>query len=248
MANLPSVSWSELTPAGSDARSAGDNRIRELKTQIREVIAVDHEFASSGVSATAGQHKQVTLQESADIGSGATGYPILGAQTVAGAPELMYTTEADVDIQITNTTGLNAPALTGVYPAANVAALATMMNLIYPVGIIVELGVSTNPATLFGVGTWTALEGTVVVGKAAAGTFGTLNATGGAETVDASHTHTLTTGTGSTNQGADDNSGGTDGTFSLSSHTHTATTASGGSATQSTLQPYIVKYVWQRSA
>ncbi len=63
MANVPTVSWSESTPAGSDDVSAGDNRIRELKTQVREIINVDHDFPSSGQAADNGQHKQVTLQE-----------------------------------------------------------------------------------------------------------------------------------------------------------------------------------------
>ena len=240
---VPTVSWSETTPAGSDNIALGDNRIRELKTQLREVIAVDHDMDSTGQDAAWGQHKKVTFQEAADIGSGATGVPILGAQTVSGTPVLMYTTEADVDIQITNTTGINAPAITGVYAAANVAAMATMMSLIYPVGSVVTLGVSTNPATLFGVGTWTAITGSVIVGKAAAGTFNTLNATGGAETVDASHTHGGYTGGVSFDAGA----GGSATAGALDTY-HKHSIASSGSATQSTLQPYIVKYVWERTA
>ena len=65
---------------------------------------------------------------------------------------------------------------------------ATINNLVYPVGsVYVNATVSTNPATLLGVGTWVAYgEGRVPVGKAGSGTFDTLGATGGAET------HTLT--------------------------------------------------------
>jgi microcystin-dependent protein len=98
---IPTISWSEVTPAGTDAISAGDDRIRELKTQIREVIDVDHDFPSSGNATTTGQHKQMTLQESTDIGSGADGVPILGAQTINSIPELVYTTQDDDDIQLT---------------------------------------------------------------------------------------------------------------------------------------------------
>jgi hypothetical protein len=44
----------------------------------------------------------VTLQEQADLGTGDTGVPILGAQTVDGKAELVFTDEDDNDIQITS--------------------------------------------------------------------------------------------------------------------------------------------------
>jgi len=63
----------------------------------------------------------------------------------------------------------------------------TTLNAVYPVGSIYISTVSTNPGTLFGVGTWTAYgEGRVLVGKASSGTFSTAGATMGEET------HTLT--------------------------------------------------------
>jgi hypothetical protein len=98
----PTTSWSESTPAGSDNVSAGDNRIRELKTQIRQVVDADHRFDSSGQSTAMGYHNQCHLLESADIGTGADGIPILGAQTIDSVPELVYTTEDDVDLQLTS--------------------------------------------------------------------------------------------------------------------------------------------------
>ena len=101
MANVPTVAHNEGTPAGTDYIRDGDNRIREWKTQVREIIAVDHKMDSSGQGATWGMHKQITLIETADIGSGATGLPILGAQTVGAEPELVYTDEGDTDIQLT---------------------------------------------------------------------------------------------------------------------------------------------------
>jgi microcystin-dependent protein len=130
-----------------------------------------------------------------------------------------------------------------------------MLNLIYPVGYVITLGVSTNPATLLGIGTWTAIEGTVIVGKAAAGTFDTLNATGGAETVTLTaaqsglpaHTHVQTgndSGAGSgnvntyvTNQGSTNMANST-----------AANSAAAASEAHTNLQPYIVKYCWERTA
>jgi hypothetical protein len=249
---VPTTSWSETSPAGTDAISAGDDRIRELKTQIREVIDVDHDFPNSGNATTTGQHKQVTFQETADGGSGATGVPILSAQTVSGAPELMWTTEADVDIQLTNTTGIHAPAIRGVYSAVDVASLASIMNLVYPVGSVITLGVSTNPATLLGIGTWTAIEGMVVVGKAASGTFNTLNATGGVETVTLTaaqsglpaHTHDIGLKTRSGGGAYPSNGSDADnGTYTVP-----ANSAAAASESHTNLQPYIVKFCWERTA
>lgn len=37
-----SVAWDETTPAGSEVKSLGDNRIRELKAQIRERLTTEH--------------------------------------------------------------------------------------------------------------------------------------------------------------------------------------------------------------
>lgn len=102
MANVPTTAWDETSPAGSDNISQGDNKIRELKTQIREVINVDHDFPSSGQDTDVGQHKKVTLQEQDDLGTGDVGATILGSQTVGGKGELVYTDEDDNDIQLTS--------------------------------------------------------------------------------------------------------------------------------------------------
>ncbi|MFH2013692.1 MAG: hypothetical protein ABIJ17_01855 [Patescibacteria group bacterium] len=56
MPNIPTTSWNETTPPGSEAKANGDNRIRELKTQIREVVDVEHKFDSSGQSTEMGIH------------------------------------------------------------------------------------------------------------------------------------------------------------------------------------------------
>lgn len=108
---VPTASWDESSPAGTDPISAGDNAIRLLKTQIREVINVDHDFPSTGNATDNGQHKKVTLQEQADLGTGAVGTTILGSQTVGGKGELVYTDEDDNDIQLTSAGKINAVRL-----------------------------------------------------------------------------------------------------------------------------------------
>ena len=127
----------------------------------------------------------------------------------------------------------------GVYAAANVAALATMMNLIYPIGSVLTFGVSTNPATLLGIGTWTAIAGKVIVGIDAGQTeFDTLDETGGAKT------HTLIL-----NELPALRYGGSTQLFDTgSSNNGLINSTTGGGAAHNNLQPYIVKYVWQRTA
>lgn len=147
------------------------------------------------------------------------------------------------------------------------AAVSAALQAMMPVGFVVTLGVSTNPATLYGFGTWTAIVGQVVVGKAPSGTFGTLNATGGAET------HTLTVaqmpshGHGNTwrtfmpqNSGiftVNDYGGDailvTDyaadgGSGSSIGGNPSVVQNNGGGGAHNNLQPYIVKYVWERTA
>ena len=137
-------------------------------------------------------------------------------------------------------------------------SLTDILGLIYPVGMVITLGVSTNPATLLGIGTWTAVTGKVIVGKAGSGTFNTLDATGGAET----HTHAdgsyavnigiTTSGANSTNQKLSNVCGSGTPVVALNGHTHTvdpaSTDVSGTSAAGSSLQPYICKYIWQRTS
>ncbi len=136
-----------------------------------------------------------------------------------------------------------------------------------PVGTIVTLGVSTNPATLYGFGTWTAITDKVIVGKGSTGTFATLDATGGSETVTLTtaqmpaHYHTPNTLRVLGNAGAvDSNATNLDdfpgsngpikaynqviGTGSWSGQMSTE----GGGQAHNNLQPYIVKYIWQRTA
>ena len=146
------------------------------------------------------------------------------------------------------------------------AALAAM----YPVGsIYTNASVSTNPATLFGFGTWEAFgEGRVAIGNGGGFTAG---ATGGsADATVVSHTHTLTSvttnTTGSHNHtytrpsGTSPQSGSdtqcyvsttTSNTGDAGDHSHTlsgSTDSSGSSGTNANLQPYVVVYMWKRTA
>jgi hypothetical protein len=249
---VPSTSWDETTPAGSDNINAGDNRIRELKTQIREVVDVDHDFPSSGQDAGNGQHKQVTLQEQADLGTGAVGATILGSQTVSGKGELVYTDEDDNDIQITKAGEVLPPA------SPTLANWAGVIGLIYPVGsIYANASDSTNPGTLLGVGTWVAIEEEVIAGYKLGGTFDPVGSLAtGAETVTLTaaqsglpaHTHTVA--------GTEENSGGTQDSFqnalNVTDNSVATSDVVGGAASASeahnNIQPTYVAYLWRRTA
>jgi hypothetical protein len=111
MANKPTVSWSETTPAGTESKSQGDNRIRELKTQIREVVDQDHEFNSSGQGEDWGKHNQVTLIEKATASTGTTGFNLIEAVTTNGAPETVITDEANNNVVLTKVGKINSAAL-----------------------------------------------------------------------------------------------------------------------------------------
>ncbi len=124
-----------------------------------------------------------------------------------------------------------------------------------PVGFIVTLGVSTNPNTLFGFGTWTRIEGRVIVGVSDSDTDFDLDDTGGAKTVTLTaaqsglpaHTHPNTFGNTSPGDGSGIRYAGTDGTSASGTFTK-ANTAANASQAHENLPPYIAKYVWQRTA
>ncbi len=94
--------WNEATPAGSDNPRSGDDEIRDFKYAIRERLAIDHVFLETEAGANIGKHKWCQFVETDDIGEGTEGLPILGAQTIGGKAELVFTDEDDNDIQLTS--------------------------------------------------------------------------------------------------------------------------------------------------
>lgn len=146
-------------------------------------------------------------------------------------------------------------SVSGTLPIANggtgVTTLTALCNLVYPVGIVITLGVSTNPNTLLGFGTWAAIAGKVIVGIDNTQTeFDTLNETGGEKM------HTLTAGETPVLGGtfAAESTGGAGGNnypgtqFLNTTKNYNVSVNPGGGGGHNNLQPYIVKYVWERTA
>lgn len=168
----------------------------------------------------------------------------------------------------TNTTQL---ATTAFVTAAVTASLAVL----YPVGsIYINAGVSTNPATLLGFGTWTAFgAGRVMVGlNAGDPLFDTLEETGGSKDAivvahthststtvsDPQHQHAASAGNFLTETNAGSYAyGGPGANISVVNNTANASTgisvsttinSTGSSGTDANLQPYITVAMWKRTA
>ena len=186
----------------------------------------------------------------------------LNGPTFTGTPSGPTATTGTSSTQLA-TTAFVQSALVGAYPVGSI-----YMNAI----------VATNPATLLGFGTWTAFgAGRVPVGMNSGDSdFDTDEETGGSKDVTvAAHTHTFSADTES--QGAHQHTTGTgrsastggstvgyfsglhagaagtalSTTDSQGAHVHAVsgtTGSTGDSATGKNLQPYIVVYMWKRTA
>lgn len=168
-----------------------------------------------------------------------------------------------------------AAAGTNTTQIATTAFVTAALQAAYPVGsVYINAGVTTNPATLLGFGTWVAFgAGRVMVGlNGADALFDTLEETGGSKDATVvSHTHSFsgtTDGVGNHNHpinrytaaGSAQNGfgGGDNGNFAATnytgdagahSHAFSGTTAStGSSGTNANLQPYVTVAMWKRTA
>ncbi|RLG44246.1 MAG: hypothetical protein DRN81_04955 [Thermoproteota archaeon] len=93
--------WNENTPANHSKFIDQPGHVRTTKVDVAERLkAIIYGFINGETEE--GLIKKLPLKEQADIGTGAEGLPILGAQTTAGKAELVFTDEDDNDIVFTD--------------------------------------------------------------------------------------------------------------------------------------------------
>jgi hypothetical protein len=148
--------------------------------------------------------------------------------------------------------------------AAKVCApTANTVEAMYPVGAIYLSTGDTNPAELFGFGTWERFgNGRALVGVNESETeFSTVSKTGGAKThkltvnempshthIQDSHYHNFDLhATGCTNSGTGPVGSDCYGTYTKSTAKTTASNQNtGGGAAHNNLPPYVTVYIWRR--
>ena len=191
-----------------------------------------------------------------------TGNTVLSTSPTLVTPILGTPTSGTLDNCTSNTEtfGTNNTQL------ATTAFVQAALQALHPVGSIYTATVATNPGTLFGFGTWVAYgAGRVLIGDGGGYSAG---ATGGsADAVVVSHNHTASSsvsdpGHAHTYERPQGQVGYTQGgsqsvpypqsvstsTASTGITVTTTNTAAGVSGTNANLQPYVVVYMWNRTA
>jgi hypothetical protein len=237
----------------------------------------------SGVTTSTGTGNNV-LSNSPTLVTPALGTPSSGTLTNATGLPIVGGTTGTLSVArggtgVTASTGTGSvvlsasPTFTGTVVAPTPALSATgttvatvaAIQALYPVGsIYINAGVTTNPGTLLGFGTWTAFgAGRVMVGlNGSDALFDALEETGGSKDATlVSHTHTATVSDPGHAHAMPFSSAGTGlaaGTLTAQapgSNTSSATTGitvsnstAGSSGSNANLQPYITVAMWKRTA
>ena len=220
--------------------------------------------ASGAVTVKVSGQTGVSVPVGAKVSLVSNGTDIVTAENYMTGATFPSPTLTGVPVAPTASVGTNT---TQIATTAFVQAAAISLSTIYPIGSIYTSTVSTNPNTLFGFGTWVAFgAGRVLLGDGGGYAAG---ATGGsADAIVVSHTHSATTTstdsghTHGISPGAWTDGGGKvegnsfsfggkvtatqSSTANITSSTSISTTGSSG--TGANLQPYVVVYMWNRTA
>ena len=225
-------------PVAGDPVNEGDDHLRLIKSTVKATFP----SVSGAVSST---HTELNLLDGVTSNTTELNYVDVTTLGTAQASKAV-TADANVDV-----TGIRNLTITGTMTIGS--NTATTLQAVYPVGsIYINAAVTTNPATLLGFGTWVAFgAGRVIVGyNASDSDFDALQETGGAKTHTLttsempSHTHTaVLMGNGED----EDQSLPASGDNTNPSKTMT-TSSTGGGAAHTNVQPYIVAYMWRRTA
>ena len=238
-------SLNSSNPTASDAVSEGDDHLRLIKSTVKATFP----NLSNAVTST---HTELNLLDGVTANTTELNYVDVATLGTVEASKAV-TADANKDI-----TGARNLTITGALSAGS--GLITLAD-VYPVGsIYINAAVATNPGTLLGFGTWVAFgTGRTMVGIDASQTeFDTLGEVGGAKThqlteaelpshqhdqgygADQTPRHGITTGLSSVRIDNDGNA--------FNSTTAARTSSVGSDTAHKNLQPYIVVYMWRRTA
>ncbi len=98
--SLPSVAWIETTPAGADVIPTGDDDIREMKAQIRELFGYNHKL-EQGNDASFGYHTQAMFLVQGADPSHVADTMVLFAKDISAKAELHFVKTDDTLVQLT---------------------------------------------------------------------------------------------------------------------------------------------------
>lgn len=239
--------WSESNPIDHSKFKTTPESVRNVRIDLSERLK--YLFYGFIAGETDVAMKKAVLKAQADTPTLAAGQVALYAKTVSGKAELHMVNEDATETVLSSAGKLKAETLGGVYPAANVAAVASIMALVYPVGsYYFNDSVATNPGTLLGVGTWVAVEERVLVGyKSGSAEFGTAGGEYGAKThtlitsETPAHTHTVPTSLGAGSTAKCWESVGL-------AHDTQETSSVGGGGAHNNCQPSRTVFMWRRTA
>ena len=237
-------------PPETDALSEIDEHLKIIKSTIKNT------FPNVDAAVTATPAELNTKTAIVSDGTNATFNTNITAakiKTLVGISEPAITTATDSEGEVT-------PALATGITAAEVWNLvkAEALNSTYPIGSIYASVANTSPASAFG-GTWAPYgAGKVLAGHdyndpadaefVAASTDGSSEKTGGSKTHTLTinempaHTHSFTA-MQDTNNSVNRTGGG-----DLGAPSSTTTSSTGGGAAHNIMQPYVVVYMWKRTA
>ncbi len=203
----------------------------------------------------------------------------LAAAVGSFVPGASQTSQGKVELATDAETITGTDATRAVTPASLKAATNALLAVIYPVGsVYANYSDSTNPATLFGFGTWVAISGRMLIGQDGA-TY-TPGGTGGAATHSIAsgnlpaHAHTVSINTTTTgahqhtievdfdgaggssrytvHRGGGSGSHDSDLSTSVGNHAHTVSGNTGNGPGSGTainhMNPYVGVYLWRRTA